>query len=387
MPRPTQGPRLKLNKRGIYEIRWIEGRNVKRLSTRTANVSEAQRFFAGWILEQDRQTVGAWDANQALDYYTAERLDAGKTADPANDKARMPHLRKHFGDWLVPDIDVEHANKYVKMRTTGKLGRKVVESTVRRELSVLVAAFNFCADSKKIKKEHVPNIPLPAESAPLDHWLTNEELDLAMDVAQPAGAKRLTRVYRFVALGRYTAARRRAIQGLDWFRTDLARDMIDYRKPGERQTKKRRGLVPIANELKPILQRALRERMKDGDTLSAYVLDHPGEIGKSFDTLMRQSARRASAIAAELEAAGEHEKAVRYAAMAPRFLKSTPHTLRHSWATLAAQRGVPLYDIAGVLHDTMTTVEKRYAHHCPNHLRSAVNAAPVTTLQPKGEQA
>jgi integrase len=54
----------------------------------------------------------------------------------------------------------------------------------------------------------------------------------------------------------------------------------------------------------------------------------------------------------------------------------TPHTFRHTWATWAAQRGVPLFEIAGMLGDTMKTVEKNYAHHHPDHLRGAVNSMP-----------
>jgi integrase len=51
----------------------------------------------------------------------------------------------------------------------------------------------------------------------------------------------------------------------------------------------------------------------------------------------------------------------------------TPHTLRHTWATLAARAGVDLYAIAGVLGDTLSTVEKNYLHHAPDHLRGAIN--------------
>ena len=51
----------------------------------------------------------------------------------------------------------------------------------------------------------------------------------------------------------------------------------------------------------------------------------------------------------------------------------TPHTLRHSWATQAARAGVSMWEIAGVLGDTIATVSRVYAHHSPDHLRSAVN--------------
>jgi integrase len=52
----------------------------------------------------------------------------------------------------------------------------------------------------------------------------------------------------------------------------------------------------------------------------------------------------------------------------------TPHVLRHTWGSLKAMRGVPLYDIAQVMGDTMATIEANYLHLSPDHLRRAVNA-------------
>jgi integrase len=56
-----------------------------------------------------------------------------------------------------------------------------------------------------------------------------------------------------------------------------------------------------------------------------------------------------------------------------KFLQVTPHTLRHTWATLAARAGFSMYQIAGVLGDTVSTVERNYLKHSPDHLRDAVN--------------
>jgi hypothetical protein len=39
-----------------------------------------------------------------------------------------------------------------------------------------------------------------------------------------------------------------------------------------------------------------------------------------------------------------------------------------------AQAGADLWDIAGILGDTLATVEKTYAHHHPDYLRKAANA-------------
>jgi integrase len=47
----------------------------------------------------------------------------------------------------------------------------------------------------------------------------------------------------------------------------------------------------------------------------------------------------------------------------------TPHTLRHSRATHLLQAGVPTWDVAGLLGDTVATVERVYGHHSPDYQR------------------
>ena len=56
-----------------------------------------------------------------------------------------------------------------------------------------------------------------------------------------------------------------------------------------------------------------------------------------------------------------------------RYKKLNRHALRHTAATHMARAGVDLWQLAGILGDTMQTVQKNYLHHCPEHLRAAVN--------------
>ena len=51
-----------------------------------------------------------------------------------------------------------------------------------------------------------------------------------------------------------------------------------------------------------------------------------------------------------------------------------PHDLRRTWASLAVQAGVPIYEVASVLNDDVATVEKHYGVLRPGHLKSAINA-------------
>ena len=126
---------------------------------------------------------------------------------------------------------------------------------------------------------------------------------------------------------------------MTWDRVDLASGLIDLRDPTRHATKKRRAQVPISARLRPLLERAKRE------AISPYVLDG-GSIRKAWTTWVMSSS----------------------------FPHITPHDLRRTWATLAARAGVPLWDIAAVLGDTVEVVTKHYAIHQPEHLRSAIDA-------------
>jgi len=48
------------------------------------------------------------------------------------------------------------------------------------------------------------------------------------------------------------------------------------------------------------------------------------------------------------------------------------HDLRHTFATRLVQKGVDLYKVAKLLGHSDITVTERYAHHCPESLRSGV---------------
>src|SRR5690606_35280329 len=107
-------------------------------------------------------------------------------------------------------------------------------------------------------------------------------------------------------------ARRESIETLKWDQVDFAARLIHYRRSDGQQTAKRRVPVAISDRLLPVLQRARELRTSD------YVLHKPSAITARFDAICQ----RAYAATGNLK-----------------FLKITPHTLRHTWATLAARSG------------------------------------------------
>lgn len=344
MARTAKGFYLK-ERGGIWYIHWTEDGRGKRRSTGTRDRTEAQITLASFIQECARSPVMSemLTVDIALSDYYEEHVLAKCAAADRIEYALKP-LREFFGTLPVQDITREDVATYCRWRG-------VSDGTLRRELGTLIAALNHERRERRISIDDVPNIPLPDEPPGKDRWLRDHESALLLDEASRELARddagkwvrsepgAMTRCYLFCMLALHTAARKGAIEALRWDQVDLPNRRINFNPPGRKQTKKRRPVVPISDELYPVLEQA--KRASD----SEYVLGHAGSIRTAFESAV--------------ERAG--------------FEDVTPHTLRHTWATRAAQSGVPLWDIAGVLGDRLATVEKKYAHHHPDYLKGAVN--------------
>ena len=86
--------------------------------------------------------------------------------------------------------------------------------------------------------------------------------------------------------------------------------------------------------LKPVLERAKSEAIND------YVLDKPSSLYEAVRSLGQS-----------LNIDDLH-----------------PHVFRHTWATRAITRGVPIEKVAKFMGDTVETVRKNYEHLAPDYL-------------------
>lgn len=356
MPTPTLDTR-----NGVFIALWSENRRTKRKSMGTRDRAVAEARFAQWLLlgghrgEVATGATGVFTVAELWKVYDEKHVER-ETAAPASIRYCWQNLDPHFGSMKLAEVDQTVVDDYEEKRVDGEIGRPSVPGTVRKELAALRACFNWHASPARGKKrlidaKDVPAFILPEESDPRDRWLTRAEIDKLLTAA--AGEGRMSRIERFFWLALETAARKQAILDLTWDRVDFETRMIHYAVPGRKQTKKRRPSVPISDRLLPVLRRMEAERTGD------LVLDHGGAVWAAV------------------------QSAVRRAGLAPRVERGTgesatgtgisPHTLRHTAATHMARGGVPLYDIAGILGNTLAMVERVYAHHCPGRLQAAVN--------------
>lgn len=212
----------------------------------------------------------------------------------------------------------------------------ISDATIRRELGAMAAAMRHNAKEERIVG--VPCIDMPDDSPPLEQWLTEAQLvKILEEPTDPA-----TRLFLFIAVA--TAARAAAIEELTWDRVDLVRGTIDFRVPGARVTRKRRAIVPISDMLLPVLREAHAKRNPE----------EPLVLGGKFNTYRN--------VKSLLKRAGIEG------------IRQPRHIFRKTYASLAIQSGhATLEEVSRVLADTMATVEKRYAHFHPSHLKGAVN--------------
>lgn len=345
-----KGTRL-VRRNGVFYIVWTG--NTRGRSTGTRNRADAERALAAFIQEGSKveQVIGGYTVHQAIEDYLIEhiRLNAESRETP---EFIADRLHAWFPvEMRIADFREEDGMAYIEARRSCKVvltraPKPASDGALRRELGFLSAAFNHAARKKRVSKHDLPTIPMPAPPPPRDRYLTVEEEKQLVDACQVETvptkenpAPRLTRIYRFLILALETAARKEALETLTWFQIDFNARTINLNPPGRRQTNKRRAVVRMSTRLHAMLERAFKEKK------TAFVLDHDGAIRTSFENLVAKSG---------LE-------------------DVSPHILRHTWATRAAQAGVPMREIADWLGDDIQTVEKNYYKRSPHYLKAAID--------------
>jgi integrase len=351
MARKELPPRLK-EFDGTWYVVFSEGGRSQRQSLRTADLSIAQSRFQGWLDARQKfaQAQKSPTFELAFKLYMEQHAER-RTTSPETIAFIGTQLNWYFGEMRLEDITskdiLDYTAKRLKgVRTPETTKRAVKPGTVRKELTIMRAVFNFMVKRVEPKElrcdtRHLCYIEIPSKPAPRQRVLSEVELARLRELCTPADEPaRIDRLHRYLWLLMETGARAGALRDLKWDQVDFKNGFIVLNPWGREQTKKRRPTLPISQTLLPILERASRQRIND------YVLDHPGQIRKSFDRFMEK-----------------HQ-----------FDSVTAHTFRHTFATHLAQNGVSMVEISQLLGDQLTTVEKNYLHYSPEYLRSAINS-------------
>ncbi|SLN19777.1 Tyrosine recombinase XerC [Roseivivax jejudonensis] len=342
---------------GIWIIRDT-GRGDR--STGTRDRGEAEKRLAEYIAQRDRRPGGPAQPDEitvaeVLTFYATEHVASGAVKDPTRIAYAIESLLDYWGELPANAVNRETCRAYgrsrVRHRKDPKTGEviettPIADGTIRKELGVLSAAFNYCREEGRILNP--PKVHLPDKPAPKDRWLTRSEAARLLWAAyRNPEAKHLA---RFMLVALYTGTRKSAILRLRFMRNvngghvDTEAGILYRRAPGVAETKKKTPHIRVA----PRLLGHLRRWEAHGER---WVVAYEGQGVASIKTAWRTAAR-----AAKLDDA-------------------TPHTLRHTAITWACQSGrADLWELSGYFGVSMETMTKVYAHHHPDHQQGAVAA-------------
>jgi integrase len=362
MPRANLGYQLGFYKPKGYKDRqwvlfWYEmGRKRERASgiKDVGKTFEAEEFRSEFIAAQKRSDGPAipveMSVADALYRYGSEH--APTVTHPLRIGYAIKALLPFWADKMVSDVRGSTCREYQKSRVRRvKRGKSVMmvpvtPATVRRELSVLRAALEYCVREGVLAA--APGMWMPEPTPARDRWLTRSEAARLLNAARNEPKARL-HLPTFILIGLYTGAREEAIRSLQWFRSttggwiDLERRIIDFNPIGRRRTKKRRTVIPIPPQLYLHLTQVRKRTLQ-------YAVEVDGVHVKKLRTSYGTACRNAGL-----------KDVVR-------------HTLRHTACTWFMHRGVNVWDAAGWVGMSIETFTRKYAHHHPDYMKGALDS-------------
>jgi integrase len=319
--------------RGKWAVIWYEGKQRHRQSLNTVSRADADRRLAKLQAAHAAARAVGRSSLTVREAWEGYVKSLGDRPSATTARHQWKAIGRAFGDRNAEQLTEEDCTRYTAARR--KLGRS--NSTIWSELSRLRSALRWAEKKRLI--ERAPFIWRPDQSPPRDKRMTREQVSAIIAACEWPHIK------LFCVLAATTGARMSAILELEWSRIDLDRGLIHYPDPAIAATKKGRATVPIN-----ALAREALEEAQSGAT-SPYVIEWASKRVRSIKKGLAAAAERAG---------------VPWV---------TAHTFRHSAASILAESGVPISEIAALLgHSNTKMVETVYGKYSPGYLRKAASA-------------
>ena len=284
-----------------------------------------------------------------------------------NNKYSVQEMKKYilkgslvpfFGKLAVQYVTSHHVEQYKAQL----LKKGSTPKTVNNHLGILNKLLSTAYEWRQYEKAP-PKIKLLKCLPPRTDYLSTEECHLLLSHSQGV-------VYEMILAALRTGMRQGELKGLQWssIEWDNRNVVVRHSKDDYREVL---GTPKSNRERHVPLDRELYETLLKRKCSTEYVfLD---ARGKPFT-----HDRMTLEIARVCKAAG--------------LRKIGWHTLRHTFATQLATKGVPLTTIQALLGHSSISITMRYAHVAPSTLRSAVDllspkiVSPISFGQPVGNQ-
>lgn len=357
-------PWVEKRENGKFYAFWYDeaSRQTKRRSLGTSDSAAAARAFENFLFARSRgekfvppalRIVRSMTVAELVTHFIRDHVEKNCVCI-ARTRSMSSNLSAYFGRMRIRDVDVPTCVSYADARRAGKVRsvllresgrrRQAQDGTIRRELVFLGSAARWAIKHKLIPAYEMPIIEAPPEPPGRIVFLSRSELQLAFETASSP-------LREFIALAYYTGARRSAVEALTPSQIDMEHGRINLQPTAaslkQRRSKKRKPIIPIISDLRLLLRDWLPQRR----------FDEPLLPKRNYYVMFKR----------HLTALGAPNKAF-------------PHVLRHTRATHLLQDGMTVYDVAKLIGDLPTTIEKTYAHHSSDYLAKALEGKGLRLL-------
>lgn len=313
-----------------WYLEWRERGEKVRRSTGTSDAVaarvEARRLILAGLSMVDEQPEQVLLVD-VIERYKMQRGDALPSSDTV--KRALALWRDFWGASSVAEATIGRQEDFI----ADLIARGYSRGYVRRVVSVGKAALNRAW--KRGEVVQVPHVELPQGGESYPHRATMAQLAKLLNTPMP------DHVFAYCVLRLCTACRGDAALGLHVSQIDYAAKLVRLNPPDRQQTKKYRADVPLTDALARFLARSKPE---------GHVVHWHGRPVRSIKTTWRKIIVRAGL---------------------PEWF--APKVLRHTVATELRRRGVPAWDVAGIMGHRRGTTEI-YAKFDPNYLGAARKA-------------
>ncbi len=227
----------------------------------------------------------------------------------------------------VADLTIPRQEDFMKWLVE----REYSDGYVRRLVGVGKAAMNRAWRRGEITQ--VPFVELPPNGEPYPYYASRAEIVRLLNAEMPE------HIWAYFLVRLCTACRGDAARDLQRFQIDRTAKLVRLNPPGRRQTKKFRPVVPLLPALDAYLDQTKAE---------SYLVHWHGRHIGSIKTTWRKLRKRA---------------------LLPMWF--VPKTVRHTLGTWLRQRGVPAWEVSGLLGHHAGGTTDTYAKFDPAYMGPA----------------
>ncbi len=258
------------------------------------------------------------------------------------------HILPFLGDISIKEINSRKLDEFLKSlqeKISTRTGKKLSSATVRYTIAVLRQVWNYALTRDIVDTSFPLRAKQPREDNKRTRFLTREEANLLLECLQ----KHSMYVYDIALVSLYCGLRLGEIFNLQWGDVDLKHELIHVR---DRKNKESgvAYLPKIVSEMLAMRYSACSHKANE------YVFSNNDGTVKQFMSKTFMQAVNELGLNKDIEDSRE---------------KVVFHTLRHTFASWLAQKGVSMFELAELMGHKDIQMTQRYSHHSPDKLRKA----------------